>query len=511
MRGNRGVLGLTGLLILPPLAVYALGWFVCEALVGLVRADSLGISAVPAGVVAAAVPILLATRGERHRAPSKVLCGLIPARPAGYQARTDVQRRIATGRGITVVHALTGARGVGKSVEAAECARTALAKGTRVAWINAESREQIVAAFAEAAGHLGLDTDGQETEDTAARAVRALADAGERVLVVFDNVLDPAPVREFLPTGPRVRVVVTTTEQAAVALGTAIDIGRFSRAEARRFLAERTGLDVDGHAEELIDELDALPLALAHATARIEETGQDFAGYLTDLRAFPVERALPRATWDHYPRSVAAAVMLSVERVVAEDPDKAWDVLARLSLLSPAGASIGLLYDGTEADRFASVEVCARLKNASLVTLAAGESVLIMHRLTQRVVREAVDPDVLTAAVRASLDRITVRLSQVSEHSMSTGRDVYLLYLEQASAMLAVAPPGTDEVSVDVLTRLDRLRHGHLDRQRRVAEVAASLEDTERELVELERSGNPRVAALRERAEKLRRSLDEMH
>jgi len=508
MKGTRGVLGLTGLLVLLPLVVYALGWFVCEALIGLARSDSLGISAVPAGVVGAAVPVLIATRRERRRGPSKVLCGLIPARPTGYQARADVQKRIASGKNVTVVHALTGARGVGKSVEAAESARTALAKGIRVAWINAESREQIVAAFAEVAGHLGLDTGEQEAEDVAARAVRALADADERALVVFDNVLDPAPVREFLPTGPRVRVVVTTTEQAAAVLGDAIDIGRFSREEARRFLAERTGLGVDDHAEELIDELDALPLALSHAAARISETGQDFAGYLADLRAFPIERALPRAGWDHYPRSVAGAVMLSVERVVAEDPDKAWDVLARLSLMSPAGVPVGLLHDGTEADRFASVEVCARLKTASLATLAEGGSVMIMHRLTRRIVREAADLDVLVAAVPASVDRITLRLNQVSERSMSTGRDVYLLYLEQASALLAVVPPGTDEVLVDVLTRLDRLRHGHLDRQRRIAEMASKLDDTERDIAEMERSGDPRVAPLRQRADEIRRSLD---
>ncbi|HEY1176803.1 MAG TPA: hypothetical protein VGF17_11640, partial [Phytomonospora sp.] len=418
-----------------------------------------------------------------------------------------LQRRIASGRGVTVVHALTGARGVGKSVEAAEWARTSLAKGARVAWVDAETREQIVAAFAEAAGQLGLDTDPQEPEAAAARAVRALSDGRDRVLVVFDNVVDPAPVREFLPHGPRVRVVVTTTERSAAALGDAIDIDRFSRAEARRFLAERTGLSLGDAADELIDELDALPLALSHAAARIAETGQDFAAYLTDLRAFPIERVLPHAAWDQYPRSVAAAVMLSVDKVAADDPEKVWPLLARLVLLSPAGAPADLLHDGSDAGRFDAVAICGRLRTASLVSLSAGNSMVVMHGLTRRVVAEAAGSEALAAVVLPLIHRIIDGVERTDVRGGEHAAD-----LEQARTLRDVIPRDIDGTLDKVLDGLDAIGVRHHAQRQEILELAADVAEAEEMLDRAERiaDDDPRLPEARARLEKIRRRVGEL-
>ncbi|WP_141361097.1 hypothetical protein [Streptomyces sp. 6-11-2] len=72
-----------------------------------------------------------------------VRMGDLPREPVGFQSREDLVAdlaRVAEGNGLTVVHAVTGARGVGKTQPAAAYARRRIEEGWPVvAWIAAES------------------------------------------------------------------------------------------------------------------------------------------------------------------------------------------------------------------------------------------------------------------------------------------------------------------------------------------------------------------------------------
>jgi tetratricopeptide (TPR) repeat protein len=337
--------------------------------------------------------------------PGRVLLGDIPREPPAFQPRKELLSALMDQVGadrVAVVCALTGARGVGKTQLAAAYARRRIADGWPVVvWINAEDPAAVVAALAELAGALGVRGPAQDAALAAAAARQWLEHTSASALLVFDNALDPDDLARWLPRTGRAQTVITSTTTAFSLVGTPVDVGVFSLAEAAAFLAERSGRTQDADAYELAGELDCLPLALAQAAWLIRAQGLTFATYRQRLHDLPVADLLPRVPGDSYPRGSAETVLLASSNVEL-DPAPVRAVADVIAVLSPSGAYREVLYAALpERGRPEIDAALAALVSVSLLSFSLGGDTVVMHRLVQRVLRERAQQDGSLAAAVA--------------------------------------------------------------------------------------------------------------
>ncbi|MEV0360259.1 FxSxx-COOH system tetratricopeptide repeat protein [Nocardia sp. NPDC050697] len=319
--------------------------------------------------------------------------GAVP-RPAPHfvdRAQVGELRATLTRERVAVV--VCGMRGAGKTQVAAAYAREVMDDPSAglVGWIGAETRDSALAGLAGVAAVLGV----ADPEGDSLVSARRLRDHLNRTsalvgVLVFDNAVDPDFLGEFLPTGGGVRVVITSTDRGFAGLGELVDAATgYERTESIDYLATATGLEDPTGADALAAEVGDLPLALAAAAATITTRHLDYRSYRELLAAQPLPAALPRQRGTGYGRAVDQALGLAVDTVTTTgetelDERVRW-LVGVLAMLSPDGVDAALLEQDLHPLTGAAI---ARCVEGSLAAWATGGRVLVMHRLTGRVVRE---------------------------------------------------------------------------------------------------------------------------
>jgi tetratricopeptide (TPR) repeat protein len=398
-------------------------------------------------------------------AGSPIVVGDIPQEPPGFQLRVDLLDELdRAGPHPSVVRALTGMRGVGKTQLAAAYARAKLADRWRlVAWVNAKETGSLLAGLAAVADAAGLTgSSGQNAGTDAGRTVRHwLETDGDKCLLVFDNVTDPDVLLPFVPAGGAAQVLITSALRSAANLGHSVGVEVFTGEEADAFLAGRTGLTDRAGAAAVAAELGFLPLALAQAAAVIAGQYLSYETYLDRLRSLPVQDYLIRERGQPYPHGVAESVVLSLEAVSSsERGDVCVAVLEMMAMLSTAGIRRELLYDAGKSGSLPSPDgagvpaavvdaLLAQLVERSLLTFSLDRHTVSAHRLVMRVVRDGlIRQGRQTEVWRAAAAALRVRAQALAG---AADRQAFRDIAQQVTALGSVDVPHGE---LEVLLRL---------------------------------------------------------
>jgi transcriptional regulator with XRE-family HTH domain len=376
-------------------------------------ADALGLAEPVRAVFVAAArgrapagEVLAAIRASASRPPGTLpRVWNIPARNPGFIGREDllgaVRDRLVAGD-TAVVQALHGMGGVGKTQLAAEYAHRFAETYDLAWWVNSEQGGLIGDQFATLGLALGCRPAGAGTEAVRAAVLAELRERG-RWLLVFDNAQTPADVAPWLPGGGG-HVLITSRERGWDEVAAPVEVDVLDRSDSVAILQHRvTGLTGDD-ADWLAAKLGDLPLAIAQAAGFMAETGTPADQYLALLWT-RAGQLLAQGAPDSYPRSLAAATGVTVDRLARQDPAAA-ELASLCAFLAPEPIPQDLFTGPVSvlpgelaaraADPLAWRQTLAHLTRQSLARI--DHRGLQMHRLTQVILRDRLAPAQAAAA-----------------------------------------------------------------------------------------------------------------
>jgi tetratricopeptide (TPR) repeat protein len=314
---------------------------------------------------------------------------------------------------LTQSQAISGLGGVGKTQIAVEYAYRHQEEYYGVLWVNAASRETIIASFLELANLLELPERQEADQHKIITAMRHWLTAHDHWLLIFDNADDLTLAEEFLPTSTTGSLLFTTRNQSVGTLAESLDIQTMTQEEGTllvlrraKLLAREKGLDQSkpeelAQTERVVKEMEGLPLALDQAAAYIEETHCTLPAFLEKYQRQREDILRRRGgTGKEHPLPVATTWSLSFVQIEQLNPAAA-DLLRVCAFLAPdaipeemivAGATeLGTQLAPLQKDATRLDEVIGALNRFSLVRRDREEHTLSLHRLVQDVQLMAMD------------------------------------------------------------------------------------------------------------------------
>jgi tetratricopeptide (TPR) repeat protein/transcriptional regulator with XRE-family HTH domain len=328
----------------------------------------------------------------------------------------SIHQRLSAGHvaGLNQSFALVGLAGMGKTYLALEYAYRYGLEYSAVLWIDAEQTETILASFTTIANVLHLPQRQDPEQQQVATAVGRWLAVHSEWLLIWDNLEDMQPLRQYVPATHQGSILITTRRQTLGAVAQGSELRPLQAEEGVLFLLRRARLlneapstleqlaqSAPGElaaARELVTKMDGLPLALDQAGAYVEETPCRLTDYLElfQTKQAALLRRRGETSSDH-PASVVATWSLAFEKV-EQASRAAADLLRMCAFLHPDAIAEEIFLARTTAqdemrepivsDMFAWHEAIRAVSAYSLLKRNVQEQTLSMHRLVQAVLRE---------------------------------------------------------------------------------------------------------------------------
>jgi tetratricopeptide (TPR) repeat protein len=336
---------------------------------------------------------------------------------------------------LTQPQAISGLGGIGKTQTAIAYAHLHRAHYAAVFWSGADSRDALLSGFAAFANLLNLPQKDEPDLSVVAGAVRRWLETNSGWLMVLDNVLDLALVREFAPADAGGHLLITTRLRATGEFAESIELKKMEPDEGALFLLRRAKMipkdqsllecvsEVDrALARKISTDVDGLPLALDQAGAFVEETPSTLAEYLALYHSQGDELRARRGKLAPSHPSVTITFALGLARVAEANPAAA-DLVRACAFLAPdaipeeiftqGGREWGKLIAEAAAKPLDWVETIQEAGRFALIHRDVQDKSLCVHRLVQEVVKDGMDATVRCAWAQ----RVVQALNEVFPHA----------------------------------------------------------------------------------------------
>ena len=256
-----------------------------------------------------------------------------------------------------------------------------------VAWVNSGSTESIKRDLVELATELEIPTSDQPSQETLIGRCRnhlQSAEASDR-LIIFDNVKNIDDLRELVPSGAKLRVVATTTNNTGWddKGWDTIEVSMFDHNKSiDHLLTVTSSTDYDA-AHTLALRLGDLPLAITQAACVCKRLNISLSKFNDLLNNQPIEKVLNHTSKTEDHKDIVNTIIETHHLVFERIKDNkvahiATCILQALCYLSESGVPTYWL---TDEEVIESLDAYAILVESSLIQQSHDREVTILHPL----------------------------------------------------------------------------------------------------------------------------------
>jgi tetratricopeptide (TPR) repeat protein len=204
-------------------------------------------------------------------------------------ALTAVEASLKRRKGRVTVTVVHGLRGAGKTTLAAAYAEKHRGGYRAIWWISAQTEPTIRADLVALGVRLGWVKADDKEEPALAAVMERLRNEGEGILLVYDNAIDAASLKPYLPPGGAAEVLVTSNAHAWRGVVEPVEVRLWPKEIGADYLIARRERSTERSAAETLSEaLGGLPLAHEQAAAYCERLDISLAEYQKRFEAAPV-------------------------------------------------------------------------------------------------------------------------------------------------------------------------------------------------------------------------------